>query len=108
MNTPTVETLLAQALLELKSVREELQLLHEKVDGNPRLAEGWCDVAKASIALASEGIKSKRHLSNLRNEGAFAEEKGEIRNVTRGEKQGRWEYNVPKCRKALHRYFKHL
>lgn len=105
--TQDAEKLLAEALLELKRVSSEVRSLRDLIQGNPSLAEGWADPASAWQALRSEGVKSQKHLQKLWLAGAFSELKGEIRNVSRGDRPT-WEYNVPKCRKALASYFRKL
>jgi hypothetical protein len=57
------------------------------------------------MQVKAEGVKSQKHLQQLRLEGAFSESKGEIRNTSKGD-QPRWEYHVPSARKALQRHFK--
>lgn len=100
-----LEKLVAEMFLMIKAMHSELKRLHEKVDGSPGLMEGWADPAKAWQALRSEGVKSQKHLQKLRLDGAFSEAKGEVRNVSQGDRPT-WEYHIPKCRKALQRYFR--
>ena len=103
--TDAAEKLLAEALLELKQVRSELKQIREQIAGSPGFVEGWADPAAAWQALQPEGIKSQKHLQKLRLAGAFSTVKGEIRNVSKGDRPT-WEYHIPKCRKALERHFK--
>ena len=101
------EKLLAEALLELKRLSSEVRCLREQISGNPSFAEGWTDGASAWQPLQAEGVKSQKHLQKLRLAGAFSELKNEIRNVSGGDRPT-WEYNVPKCRKALQRHFQKI
>ncbi|MBD2156037.1 hypothetical protein [Leptolyngbya sp. FACHB-16] len=98
------DRLIAEAVLDLKEVKAELRQLRAMVEGSPRLAEGWMDAAQAWQALKAEGVKSQKHLAKLRQSGAFSLTKGEIRNVSAGDRPT-WQYHIPKCRKALQRYF---
>lgn len=98
------EKLLAEMFLELKQVKA---LLHDLVQNKPQAAEGWAESGTAWISLQGEGVKSQKHLQKLRCLGAFSEAKGEIRNVSQGDRPT-WQYNIPLCRKALNRYFKSL
>lgn len=85
----------------------EIALLRLQIEGKLSKTEGWMASTKAASALQDEGVKSSKHLRRLRLDGAFSEDKGEIRNVSQGNRPT-WEYNVPKCRKALQHYFSTL
>jgi hypothetical protein len=98
------ERLIAEMYLQVKKLTSEVKELRSLVAGSPTIAEGWSDPATAWQRLQSEGVKSQRGLQKLRLAGAFSETKGEIRNVSGGDRPT-WEYNTPKCRKALQRYF---
>lgn len=101
------EKLLAEVLLTLKSMMSELCALRARIEGHPGISEGWMRSAEAGIALKSEGVLGDRHLRKLLKEGVFSVNRGEIRNVSKGDRPT-WEYNIPACRKALQRYFKKI
>jgi hypothetical protein len=103
--TQDAETLLAELVLRVTSISSELKQLRSLVSGHPNFAEGWASPKDAAIALKNEGVKNQKHLQKLRLDGAFSESKGEIRNVSTGDRPT-WEYYVPNCRKALQRHFK--
>ncbi len=99
------EKLLAQSVLLLSAINAELKRLNQLLSGHPVTAEGWAAPSIAWQALKSEGVKSQKHLKQLRLEGVFSEAKGEIRNLSTGTRPT-WEYHIPKCRNALQRHFK--
>ncbi|MBW4539704.1 MAG: hypothetical protein KME43_11260 [Myxacorys chilensis ATA2-1-KO14] len=103
--TSDSEKLLAQMYLDQQKLMAEVRALRAQLDGHPAIADGWMNPTDAASALKPEGIKSARHLQKLRLNGAFSESKGEIRNVSRGDRPT-WEYYVPNCRKALQRHFR--
>lgn len=105
--TPESEKMLAEMFLRQERMMEEIRALRAQLEGHPAIADGWMNAADAAIALKPEGIKSARHLQKLRLEGGFSESKGEIRNVSRGDRPT-WEYHVPNCRKALQRHFRQV
>jgi hypothetical protein len=105
--TQDAEKLLAEALLELKRLSAEMRWMRSLLEGTPALVEGWADSATASQSLKPEGIKNQKHLQKLRLAGAFSELRGEIRNVSKGDRPT-WEYHIPKCRKALQKHFRSL
>lgn len=100
-----VHQIIGEMFLQLKSLTAEVAELRSIVSGSPIHAEGWSIPDKAAAALQAEGVKNARHLQRLRLDGVFGESKGEIRNVSTGNRPT-WEYHVPSCRKALQRYFK--
>jgi hypothetical protein len=101
------DKLIAKTYLQMQRLTAEVAMMRSHLEGKPDKKEGWMASRKAASALENEGVKSTKHLSSLRLQGAFSESKGEIRNVSRGNRPT-WEYNVPKCRKALQRYFSTL
>ena len=105
--TQDAETLLAKLVLQVTSLASELQQLRSIVSGSPSFVEGWAVPKDAAIALKNEGVKNQKHLQKLRLDGAFSESKGEIRNVSQGDR-ATWQYHVPNCRKALQRYFRKI
>ncbi|WNZ46134.1 hypothetical protein Q2T42_30560 [Leptolyngbya boryana CZ1] len=109
-----LEKMIAELLLTLKSIKadnlalkDELLALKARFEKQPDFCEGWLRPEEAAIALKAEGVRNARYLSELRRNGVFRIDKGEIRNVSRGDRPT-WEYNIPKCRKALQRYFKEI
>lgn len=103
----TTEKMIAEMFLQLKTLTAEVAQLRALVSGLPSHAEGWATPDRAAAALQSEGVKNVRHLQRLRLDGVFSEAKGEIRNVSSGNRPT-WEYHIPCCRKALQRHFKRL
>jgi hypothetical protein len=103
--TTDTEKLIAELYLNQQKLMAEVQALRAQLEGHPAIADGWMSAADAAIALKPEGIKSARHLQKVRLDGAFSESKGEIRNMSAGERPT-WQYHVPSCRKALQRHFK--
>ena len=99
------EKLLAEVLLSQKALMAEVRALRSQLEGHPGTGQGWMRSADAAIALKSEGVLSAKHLRKLVNASVFSTKKGEIRNVSAGDRPT-WEYNVPACRKALVRHFK--
>lgn len=102
-----LDKLVAETYLQIQRLTTEVAMLRSHLEGKPDKKEGWMASRKAASALENEGVKSPKHLSLLRLKGAFSEDRGEIRNVSRGDRPT-WEYNIPKCRKALQRYFSAL
>lgn len=102
-----VDKLIAETYLQVQKLTTEVAMLRSQIEGKPNKVEGWMASAKAASALQNEGVKSPKHLTTLRLSGAFSTDKGEIRNVSRGDRPT-WEYNIPKCRKALQNYFSKL
>ncbi|MBD1857723.1 MULTISPECIES: hypothetical protein [Leptolyngbya] len=105
--TPDSEKLLAEMYLTQQRLLVEVTALRAQLEGHPAIADGWMSGADAAISLKPEGIKSARHLQKLRLDGAFSESKGEIRNMSAGERPT-WQYHVPTCRKALQRHFRQI
>lgn len=105
--TPDSEKLIAELYLNQQKLMAEVQALRSQLAGHPAIADGWMSAADAAIALKPEGIKSARHLQKVRLDGAFSESKGEIRNMSAGDRPT-WQYHVPSCRKALQRHFKRI
>lgn len=103
--TPDLEQLIAETYLNLKLLLAEVDELKAQVKGHPGIGEGWMRSAEAAIALRAEGILNDRHLRKLLKAGVFSTQKGEIRNVSTGNRPT-WEYNIPKCRAALAKHFK--
>jgi hypothetical protein len=109
MSTPTpnsdLHKMVAEMFLQMKQLTSEVSQLRSLVEGSPVHIEGWAAPDKAASALQADGVKNARHLQRLRLEGVFSDSKGEIRNVSKGDRPT-WEYHIPNCRKALQRYFK--
>lgn len=103
--TPPSDELLAALLLEVKQLRAEIKSLLQQPTHAP--VEQWAIGSEAWQHLKASGIRSVNHLKRLRQEGVFSEWKGEIRNVSAGDRPT-WEYNIPKCRDALKSYFDRL
>jgi hypothetical protein len=107
--------LIGKMFLELNALRAEVQQLRcELAESQQQQSqqvsqptETWTGPAAAVEALRSEGIKSQSHLQALRLAGAFNESKGEIRNISQGQRPT-WQYHLPKCRTALRRYYSRL
>lgn len=95
--------LLAEALLELKSLSAKVDSLQQQIAGV--VVDGWVNPTEAAKALKPDGVRSASHLKSLRLDGAFSEVKREIRNISKSEKP-MWEYHVPRCRSALSVYFR--
>lgn len=106
-NSRSESRLIAEMFLQLKALTAEVAQLRSVLCGIPIHAEGWTNPAKAAAALQAEGVKNTRHLQRLRLEGVFSETKGEIRDVSKGDRPT-WEYHIPSCRKALRRHFKRI
>lgn len=104
MTQPT-EKLLAELLLEVKQLKSAIHQLLQSPATAP--VEQWAIGSEAWQHLRASGIRSANHLKRLRQEGVFSELKGEIRNVSQGDRPT-WEYNIPKCQVALKRYFDRL
>jgi hypothetical protein len=102
-----LEKLIAEVYLNQKTMMAEICALRARLEGHPGISEGWMRSAEAGIALKSEGVLSDRHLRKLLKEGVFSVNRGEIRNVSKGDRPT-WEYNIPACRKALQRHFKKI
>jgi hypothetical protein len=102
---PPSDKLLAELLLEVKQLRAEISQLRQQPTHAP--IEQWAIGSEAWQHLRASGIRSPNHLKRLRQEGVFSELKGEIRNVSQGDRPT-WEYNIPKCHDALKRYFDRL
>ncbi|PSB30174.1 hypothetical protein [Stenomitos frigidus] len=105
--TQDAEKMLAQMLLEMAQLKSEVRQLRDYIAGTPAHIEGWADPNVAATALQNEGVKNPKHLQRLRLDGAFSEAKGEIRNVSKGDRPT-WEYHIPSCRKALQRHFRKI
>ena len=103
--SPDSEKLLAEVLLSQKALMAEVRALRAQLEGHPGTGQGWMRSADAAIALKSEGILSAKHLRKLVNANVFSAKKGEVRNVSTGDRST-WEYHIPNCRKALVRHFK--
>jgi len=103
-----LERIVSKIYLDLQDVKAEISQLRSQSEAKSKTSEGWMSTRKAAAALQDQGVESIKHLTNLRLGGAFSEAKGEIRNVSRGKNRPTWHYNVPKCRKALQRYFSSL
>jgi hypothetical protein len=99
------EKILSELVLQVSTLTSEVVQLRSLVSGSPNFVEGWAVGKDAAAALKNEGVKNAKHLQRLRLDGAFSEGRGEIRNVSRGDRPT-WEYHVPNCRKALQRHFK--
>jgi hypothetical protein len=106
--TQDAEKLLAELALQVGTLTSEVMQLRSLLTNAPNQNEGWAGANEAAEALKSEGVKNALKLQRLRLDGAFSEAKGEIRNVSQGEGRPTWEYNIPKCRQALQRYFRKL
>ncbi len=106
--TDDTTKMLAEMFLDVKAMKSELKELRAIVSGSPNYSEGWLDTVAAAQALKNEGIRSPKHLRQLRLDGIFSEARNEIRNVSKGEGRSTWQFHVPLCRKRLQRYFKSL
>jgi hypothetical protein len=84
--TPDSEKILAEMYLTQQRMMEEIRALRSQLEGHPAIADGWMNAADAAIALKAQGIKSAGQLKKLRLDGAFVESKGEIRNVSKGDR----------------------
>jgi hypothetical protein len=105
--TKDSEKILAELVLQVSTLTSEVVQLRAVVSGNPNFVEGWAVARDAAAALKNEGVKNPKHLQRLRLDGAFSEARGEIRNLSKGDRPT-WEYHTPSCRKALQRHFKKL
>lgn len=99
--TQISDKLMAELLLEVKQLKAAINQLLQKPALPP--TEQWAIGSEAWQHLKAEGVRSASHLKQLRREGVFSEPK-EIRNVSQGIRPT-WEYNIPKCKIALKRYF---
>jgi hypothetical protein len=99
------QKIIAQTLIAVQHLTSEVQELRAIIQGTAAIAEGWTDSATAWQALKPQGVKSQGHLQRLRRDQVFSELKGEIRNVSKGDRPT-WEYHIPSCRKALQRHFR--
>ena len=97
--------LIAEMFLRQEMMMSEIKSIKAQLAGHPAIADGWMSAKDAAIALKPEGVKSARQLQKLRLGGLFSESKGEIRNVSKGDRPT-WLYHVPNCRKALQWRFK--
>jgi hypothetical protein len=97
--------MIAEILLTVQRLESEVQSLKSRLEGHPGIADGWLRSKKAAIALKSEGVLDDKHLRKLLRAGVFSASKNEIRNRSEGNRPT-WEFNIPKCRDALRRYFK--
>jgi hypothetical protein len=102
------QKLIAEMFLQIQNIATEIAQIRSQLAGSPSHVEGWAAPQKAAKALESEGIRNAKHLQQVRLDGAFSEDRGEIRNVSKGGTMPRWEYHVPKCRAALRRHFRRL
>jgi hypothetical protein len=98
------DTLIAELVLQVAGLKDEIAQLRAVVSGSPALLEGWAGAKDAAIALKNEGVKSADDLKKLRLDGVFTEGR-DIRNTSKG-RRPTWEYHVPSCRKALAKHFK--
>lgn len=94
--------------LQVKKLTAEVAQLRSLIAGSPAHVEGWAAPQQAAKALQADGVRNAKHLQQLRLDGAFSEDRGDIRNVSKGGTMPRWEYNIPKCRTALQRHFRRL
>lgn len=95
---------LKQVSAEIKDLREENAELKQIISGKMPSVHGWMRTSKAASLLQSEGVQSVNHLRVLIAQGVFAEGRGEIRNVSGGDRPT-WEIYMPKAKSALTRYF---
>jgi hypothetical protein len=100
--------ILSELVLQVSTLTSEVASLRSLVSGTPTHSEGWMGAKESAKALKNEGVISHHKLQRLRLDGAFSEQRGEIRNISHGEGRPTWEYNIPKCRQALQRYFRKL
>lgn len=100
------DTIIAELVLQVAGLRQEIAQLRETVSGSPSMIEGWATAKNAAIALRNEGVKNARHLQTLRLSDVFTEGR-DIRNLSKGDRPT-WQYHVPNCRKALQRHFKRV
>jgi hypothetical protein len=101
----SAEKLLAEMVLQMEELRTEIKELRSLLSPTTA-AEGWMFAKEATAALKSDGLRSIHHLQRIRLDGGFSEQRGEIRNVSKGLDRPTWQYNIPKCRQALNKYFK--
>jgi hypothetical protein len=102
------EKLLAELALQVGTLTSEVMQMRAILTNAPSQNEGWASAKEAAEALKSEGVRNALKLQRLRLDGAFSEQRGEIRNDSKGVGRPTWYYNVPKCRSALKRYFSKL
>jgi hypothetical protein len=93
--------LLAELLLEIKKLNAALD---RQGTIAPVAADQWEPGTIAWQKLKAVGVQSANHLKQLRLDGVITWERGEIRNVSRGDRPT-WQYNIPKCQQAIQSYF---
>lgn len=105
-----LKAVIAQMSLQLAKLTAEVAQIRSVVTSQPSHIEGWADAHKAAAALQADGVKNAAELKRMRLAGVFSEVRGEIRvkpNVKRQDtKSPRYQYHIPKCRKALQRHFR--
>lgn len=101
------DKLMAELLLEIKELKSLLKRTLPHQSAMASIDEEWALGSAAWSAFKAEGVRSASHLKRLRQEGVFSEAQGEIRNVSSGQRPT-WEYNIPRCKVALKRYFDRL
>ncbi|HEY9699689.1 MAG TPA: hypothetical protein V6D10_20680 [Trichocoleus sp.] len=103
------DKLMAELLLEIKELKSLIKTMsHQSFHQSaPPSDEEWAIGSAAWSAFKAEGVRSASHLKRLRQEGVFSEGRGEIRNVSSGQRPT-WEYNIPRCKVALKHYFDRL
>jgi hypothetical protein len=106
--TQDSEKMLAELLLQVADLTSEVMQLRSGISGTPSHSDDWMGAKEAAKALKNEGVVSRHKLQRLRLAGAFSEQREEIRDTSKGKGRPTWEYNVPKCRQALQRYFRKL
>lgn len=104
MNT---EQLLSEALLEIKSIKSQLNEMRSIIEGNQVASSGWVDCKNAIASLKFDGVQSQSHLKQLRLKGVLSEKNNCVRNISKGDRPT-WQYNIQACRKALKSHFSKL
>lgn len=99
MSEPINNQLLAELLLEIKKLNAKLNAASSTAP-----LDEWELGSIAWQKLKSVGVNSANHLKQLRRDGVITIERGEIRNTSSGDRPT-WQYNIPKCRTAIERYF---
>ena len=99
-----IRRMIARLIVSHEKLVTEVKQLRAEVAGKVK-TDGWMYVADAAIALKSEGVRNAQHLRKLRLSGVLSESRGEVRNVSEAN-QPCWQYNIPKCKKAIAKHFK--
>lgn len=101
--------MVGELLLDQKLLLTKIDSLEQQIaDMRNRLPEsldeaGWLDTTPAATALASAGVRSIHHLRELVYAGVFTEGE-DIRDRGNGRRH-HWQFNIPKCKVAISRYY---